>query len=66
MKEKDCNNCPHPDECGSCMEEWRELIELGLSKDEYIKLLELIIISQDDIIESQNSLIQEIKEIVES
>lgn len=41
-------------------------VQLGLSKDEYIKLLELIIISQDDIIESQNSLIQEIKEIVES
>lgn len=33
MKEKDCNNCPHPDECGSCMEEWRELIELGLIED---------------------------------
>ena len=41
-------------------------VQLGLSKDEYIKLLELIIISQDDIIESQNSLIREIKEIVES
>ena len=41
-------------------------VQLGLSKDEYIKLLELVIISQDDIIESQNSLIQEIKEIVES